>query len=219
MLTCQQLTELVTDYIEGRMSFMERMSVQIHLGMCGRCRAYLRQMKMTVRTLGKLPAEAIPGDVRNELLARFRGMRSPGGAPPARVSWSVRLLAALEKGLGSRRGWIAVGVALFAPALLVLLSGAQSGSLGDGRLCLATELGAGLLALVFVALLATSSRSRVSPGVYAAVASLGALGGYVSLSLTCEMAHIAPHVLVFHVGGIVLAAAMGMVAARVPALR
>jgi predicted anti-sigma-YlaC factor YlaD len=218
MLTCQQLTEFVTDYLEGRMSFMERMGVQMHLAMCGRCRAYLRQMKMTVRTLGKLPAEAIPGDVRNELLARFRGMRSPGGAPPARVSWSVRLLAALERALGSRRGWIVVGLALLAPALLVYLSGASSGPVGDGRLCLATEFGAGLIPLVLVGLLATSSRSRVSPGVYAAVASFGALMGYVSLQLTCEMSRVAPHILVFHIGGIVLAGAMGLVASRLPAL-
>ena len=57
MLTCQQLTELVTDYLEGRMSIWDRLRFQMHVGMCRRCRAYLHQMKMTVRTLGKLPQE------------------------------------------------------------------------------------------------------------------------------------------------------------------
>ena len=77
MLTCQQLTEIVTDYVEGRMSFWQRTQVQMHLGMCRHCRSYLRQMKATVRTLGKLPQEQMPDDVKAELLKRFRGMAPP----------------------------------------------------------------------------------------------------------------------------------------------
>ena len=57
MLTCQQLTELVTEYLEGRMSFWRRAQFQMHLGMCKRCRAYIHQMKATVRILGRLPSE------------------------------------------------------------------------------------------------------------------------------------------------------------------
>jgi hypothetical protein len=40
---------------------------------------YLRQMKTTVRVLGKLPEEEMPADVETELLRRFRGMNSPPG--------------------------------------------------------------------------------------------------------------------------------------------
>lgn len=72
MLTCQQLVEIVTDYLEGRLSFMQRLQFQMHIGMCWHCRAYLRQMKMTVRTLGQLLPEAIPLQTRDELLRRFR---------------------------------------------------------------------------------------------------------------------------------------------------
>lgn len=72
MLTCQELTELVTDYLEDRVSFMDRLRFTLHVGMCRHCRAYLQQMKQTIRTLGRLPAEEIPPDVRDELLARFR---------------------------------------------------------------------------------------------------------------------------------------------------
>lgn len=77
MLTCQQLTELVTEYVEGRMSFWRRAQVQMHLGMCRHCRAYLHQMRATVRTLGKLPQEQMPTEMKAELLARFRGMAPP----------------------------------------------------------------------------------------------------------------------------------------------
>ena len=45
MLNCQQLTELVTDYLEGRLSFMTRLRFHMHVGMCSHCRAYLRTMQ------------------------------------------------------------------------------------------------------------------------------------------------------------------------------
>jgi anti-sigma factor RsiW len=72
MLTCRELTELVTDYVEGRLSFLDRLRFQMHLGMCRHCRAYLRQFKQTIQALGKLPPESIPPEVQQALLERFR---------------------------------------------------------------------------------------------------------------------------------------------------
>lgn len=72
MLTCRELTELVTDYVEGRLSFLDRLRFQMHLGMCRSCRAYLRQLKQTIRALGELPPESIPPDVQRALRERFR---------------------------------------------------------------------------------------------------------------------------------------------------
>lgn len=72
MLTCKQITELVTDYLERRMSLTDRLWFHVHLGMCRHCRVYLRQMKATVAALGKLPDEVdIPPSVRDELRKRF----------------------------------------------------------------------------------------------------------------------------------------------------
>ena len=72
MLSCQQITELVTDYLEGRLTFAERIRFQLHLGMCRHCRAYLRQMKATVAALGQVPGDAaMPTAVQDELRARF----------------------------------------------------------------------------------------------------------------------------------------------------
>ena len=81
MLSCQQLTELCTDYLEGRLPFGQRLSFQLHLGMCRHCRAYLRQMRSTVATLGCLPAEPMPADVQQELLARFRDWKQQAPSP------------------------------------------------------------------------------------------------------------------------------------------
>lgn len=75
-MNCQELTELVTNYLEGRLSLWERMRFHLHLGYCSYCRAYLRQMKQTISTLGKLPKDPIPNEVRDELLKRFRDWRS-----------------------------------------------------------------------------------------------------------------------------------------------
>jgi len=79
MLTCRQLTELVTEYLEGRMSLWRRLQVQMHLGMCRHCRAYLRQMKTTVRALGRLDQGQLqmPADLKAELLERLGGMAPP----------------------------------------------------------------------------------------------------------------------------------------------
>lgn len=72
MLTCKQITELVTDYLEGRMRLMDRIRFHVHLGMCTHCRVYLRQMKATVGALGRMPEDIeVPQAVRDELGKRF----------------------------------------------------------------------------------------------------------------------------------------------------
>ncbi len=71
MLSCKQITELVSDYLEGRLGFADRMRFQMHVGMCKHCRAYLRQMKTTIVLIGKLPDQPMPDDVRDELRKRF----------------------------------------------------------------------------------------------------------------------------------------------------
>ncbi len=73
MLSCKQITELVTEYLEGHMGLADRMRFQMHLGMCKHCRAYLRQMKTTIAALGHVPDESMPEDVRAELRKRFAG--------------------------------------------------------------------------------------------------------------------------------------------------
>lgn len=83
MLSCQQITELVTDYLEGRMGLADRMRFHVHLGMCKHCRAYLRQMKATVAALGHLPDEPMPDDVRDELRERFASWQAAKIAAPS----------------------------------------------------------------------------------------------------------------------------------------
>jgi len=216
MLTCKEVTQLVTEYLEGRMPILQRASFQLHLGMCRHCRAYLRQMRTTIQTLGKLPPEPIPDAVRNELLARFRMMRWPADravAPPGTV-------AALEEWVGRRRGWVVVGVVLVAAAVIALLRGGQDGpTLGTWDMCVPMEIGVAAVPVLLVAISAVRAREAVSAGLLAAVAVLGAFAGYVVLGMTCPTAQVLPHVLLVHIGSLALAALLGAAVSRLPALR
>jgi len=73
MLNCRQVMELVTDYLEGRMGFLRRVSFQIHVGTCWQCRQYLAKLRTTIHTLGYLPPpEPPPPEVMDKLLEQFR---------------------------------------------------------------------------------------------------------------------------------------------------
>lgn len=80
MISCKDLTELVTDYMEGNMTFCQRLSFQLHVGMCRPCREYLRQVTFTVQTMGCLAETAaaplMPAEVQEELLQRFRDWKT-----------------------------------------------------------------------------------------------------------------------------------------------
>ncbi len=76
MLTCRELTEKLTDYLEGRMRFGERTSLFLHLAACRHCRAYVAQMRATIAATGALPDEPIPDEVRVRLSAAFRDRKA-----------------------------------------------------------------------------------------------------------------------------------------------
>jgi len=71
MMKCRDISELLTDYLEGKMSLGERMRFQMHVAVCPPCKRYLQQMKLTVQTLGEVPPLDIPSDVEGELMACF----------------------------------------------------------------------------------------------------------------------------------------------------
>jgi anti-sigma factor RsiW len=71
-LSCQELVELLTDYLEGRLSPGEKARFEEHLTICEGCQTYLDQMRQTIRALGRLTEETIPPDARAELLQAFR---------------------------------------------------------------------------------------------------------------------------------------------------
>jgi anti-sigma factor RsiW len=71
-MTCRQLVELVTEYLDGSMSWRERRRFEKHIGACKWCGRYVEQMRLTIRALGHLDLESISPTARSELLAAFR---------------------------------------------------------------------------------------------------------------------------------------------------
>ncbi len=78
-LTCREVVELVTDYLEARLPADERTRFELHLVYCDACRTYVHQMRQVLATTGKLTEESVPPEMRDSLLRAFRGWKKAGG--------------------------------------------------------------------------------------------------------------------------------------------
>jgi anti-sigma factor RsiW len=74
-MSCQELVELVTDYLEDALSPDERLQFEAHLEECGNCQQYLDQMRATIELTGSLAPESISPEAERTLLDAFRGWR------------------------------------------------------------------------------------------------------------------------------------------------
>jgi len=75
-LACQEMVELVTDYLEGALSRAQRRRFEAHLAGCENCTEYLRQMRVTIRATGSLAAEDMTAQMREELTELYRRWRA-----------------------------------------------------------------------------------------------------------------------------------------------
>ena len=71
-LTCKELTELITDYLEQRLPQAEQARLEQHLLVCPGCVTYLEQMRLTIKALGAKPRVEIPQAIESDLLQAFR---------------------------------------------------------------------------------------------------------------------------------------------------
>lgn len=71
-MTCQELVELVTDYLEDALPASERVRFEDHLANCTGCRRYLEQMRQTIVVVGRLREDDVAPATRDEMLALFR---------------------------------------------------------------------------------------------------------------------------------------------------
>ncbi len=75
-LVCRQVVELVSDYLEGALPRSERRRFERHLAGCEHCSEYLAQMRATIRLTGRLTAEDLTPEMREEFTALYRRWRS-----------------------------------------------------------------------------------------------------------------------------------------------
>ncbi len=75
-LTCKELTDLVTDYVEGALTGRDRERFEEHMMTCPPCQVYLDQMRHTIELLGQLPEDTISPEAEEVLLEALRHWKS-----------------------------------------------------------------------------------------------------------------------------------------------
>ncbi|HEV8603589.1 MAG TPA: zf-HC2 domain-containing protein [Gaiellaceae bacterium] len=75
-LSCQELVELVTDYLEEALPPEDRARFEAHLEPCEGCTTYLDQMRTTIELVGRLTPEHLDPEAEAVLLRAFRDWNS-----------------------------------------------------------------------------------------------------------------------------------------------
>ena len=82
-ITCQELTEVLTDYLEGVMAAEDRLRLEEHLAICEGCGNYVTQMRQTIQTLHELRPEHVEATVPEDVLEAFRAWKRGEPVPEA----------------------------------------------------------------------------------------------------------------------------------------
>jgi anti-sigma factor RsiW len=75
-MTCKELVELVTEYLEGSLTRSDRRRFEKHLDACDGCTTYVEQMQQVISTLGRLTEDAIQPEATARLLHAFRDWKA-----------------------------------------------------------------------------------------------------------------------------------------------
>jgi anti-sigma factor RsiW len=71
-MSCRELVELVTAYLEDVLSLENRIRFETHLGGCDGCTTYLEQMRRTIELTGTLRVDDVAPEAEAALLHAFR---------------------------------------------------------------------------------------------------------------------------------------------------
>jgi anti-sigma factor RsiW len=71
-LDCNQVVELVTDFVEGALDAPTAQRVRGHLAECPGCDVYVEQIRQTVSSLGRVPVDTLSPQAQAALMDAFR---------------------------------------------------------------------------------------------------------------------------------------------------
>jgi anti-sigma factor RsiW len=74
-LSCQEVVELVTEYLDESLPAEDASLFEQHLNFCEGCVWYVDQLRATVDTVGEIREEQIPPEAKERLLGAFRDWR------------------------------------------------------------------------------------------------------------------------------------------------
>lgn len=72
MLTCKDVTERSSGYLDGELPWRGRLRIRLHLLMCRHCRLFVRQFEAGLRMFGKLRPPEVSEDQIQQILGRTR---------------------------------------------------------------------------------------------------------------------------------------------------
>ena len=78
-LSCNEIVEMVTDYLEGDLDQPTAAALEEHLRLCPGCDRYVDQIRETVSTLGSITSESLSPQAQSDLLKAFRTFQRPAG--------------------------------------------------------------------------------------------------------------------------------------------
>ena len=82
-ITCRELTEVLTDYLEGVMPLEDRARFEAHLAICEGCVNYLTQMRQTIAAARDLRPAHVQATAPEDLLEAFRAWKRGAALPDA----------------------------------------------------------------------------------------------------------------------------------------
>ena len=75
-LTCAEVVEAITDYLDGPLTADDRERFEEHLAFCDGCSTYLEQMRLTIAMSGRLRLDELPAALEARLIDAFRTWRT-----------------------------------------------------------------------------------------------------------------------------------------------
>ena len=71
-ISCQEVVELVSDYLEQALPADDAALLEQHLNFCDGCVWYVGQVRTTINVVGELRAEDVPEETKAKLMIAFR---------------------------------------------------------------------------------------------------------------------------------------------------
>jgi len=80
MLSCKDISHLASDHIDNKLPFLTKMKIKMHLFMCHHCRAFIKQLRTTIKTIKHIkptPAKQSVIDLQVQTLLKTRQQIKP----------------------------------------------------------------------------------------------------------------------------------------------
>jgi hypothetical protein len=78
-ITCQEMVELITDYLEDALPRSQRRRFEGHIKNCEHCTEYLDQIRVTISLTGRLREDHLTPEMYDEFTTLFRNWRAEVG--------------------------------------------------------------------------------------------------------------------------------------------